>query len=234
MLIDLLTAPMIADFVKTTFAVFAGAGLAFLSNAYFKRKQRRHEELASANLATFTLSRYCNVYLSLQAELAQHRESLEADPQTGPLESLPSWVLVPPIASSGDRDIKLGFDKLHFLIKRGNENLLGELSICQEKFLRFRNTIDAYNEVHARVKERVAAVAVPTPSISAESVEILAGAIDRQKLNSLSSSILSDIPENLAYTESIAATLHRALVSKFGEGEVLLRIVSTNDSSTHR
>jgi len=204
------------DIIKTAFAVFAGAGLAFWSNRHFKRQKEREDRIAAGNLACFTVSRYANAYMNFRKAMKDHRTKLENEIGASAVSTLPIWAQVPNVLTNMDSNITINFDALYFLLRKESQNLLGELSVCQNKYLAFVQFVDEYNRSHLEMQEILSKEASLGTDADPNFVIAIIGPSLDARLSNLSRAILDGIPMNLEYTLRIANELHSKLVEQFG------------------
>lgn len=125
--------------LTTLFAVYLGAKYAFDLHSNKEKIEIQNRNIVIGNLTIFDITRMINSLLAYQRQIID------------PVRNKPSVFLeMSPTLFLPKEDLTIKFDDLSFLLELGDPNLLGELSVAEQKYEKALDAINARSNMHLR------------------------------------------------------------------------------------
>ncbi len=121
----------------TLFAAYLGAKYAFDLHSNKERIELQNKNIVNGNLAIFDITRMINSLLTYQRQIID------------PVRNKPSAFLeMSPTLFLPKENLTIKFSDLSFLLELGDHNLLGELSVAEQKYEKALDAINARSNMH--------------------------------------------------------------------------------------
>ena len=207
---------LMTDFLPafaTLVAAYLGARYAFLLRDK-KEKEKKDEEIcASGNLASFQLLRMLN--------RLQTYKKTAIDPHISDLDS--AHFLISPSNALADDTFGLDLPTLGFLVELDKPNLLGQISVCEQKFRASSTAIVKRSEIHERELqpriEELFQTSERPPSV--EELEQLLGERITQKMKSITKQVIDLVDDAISEITRCQVDLSDVLSDKYPDRKVI-------------
>jgi hypothetical protein len=138
------------DIAKPLIGSFAGAGLAFLSNNWFQKKERHRRNKAAGYLALSVLERQYNDFLLVRKGFNEEKKRISEQ-----IPNAPKW-LIRPVHYYFSDSLKFNYDSLTFLFDLEASDLFSKLSITEHHYYDLTKLTNSFNNAAEKCQEKMA------------------------------------------------------------------------------
>jgi hypothetical protein len=198
-------------------AAFFGAVAAFALEALRRRGEEQREDLAAGNEAVMMLAQMYSVLRNYHQQAFVDR----AIAVRNELNRDPVYVEYLPVTVAWNERSTLPMNRLGFLLRSHDADILNRLSLVERGFLTVLATNRLRNEVHLRFQERARAVLLhPTTPVPSHLVEQAVGYDLALQLKQLTEHLKADIPRTFEDLLSLSKQLSDVLALEFPTGRI--------------
>ncbi len=201
-----------AEFGAAFFAVAA-----FALEAVRRGSEKHRENLAAGNEAIMVLAQMYSVIRNYDQQAFVDR-ALEVRSK---LKRDPVYIEYLPMTIVWNERSTLPMDRLGFLLKSHDADILNRLSLVERAFLSILAANKMRNETHLRFQERAREVLRPSESVPSHVVEEMVGFDLVQQLKQLTGNLQADIPRTVEALLSISTQLSEVLSLVFPTGLIM-------------
>jgi hypothetical protein len=202
-------------------AAFFGAVAAFALEALRRRGERHRENLAAGNEATMVLAQMYSVLRNYnqQAFIDRATEVRKELLRQG-VNREPVYIEYLPITVAWNERSELPMNRLGFLLRSHDADILNRLSMVERGFLTVLATTRLRNEIHYKYQERARSIMRPGEAVPSHVVEELVGFDLAMQLKQLTEQLKADIPRTVEGLLSLSGQLVGVLGLVFPTGRV--------------
>ncbi len=198
--------------LATLFATYLGAKYAFDLHSNKEKSETKNKNIISGNLTIFNIIKMINSLINYKTQIID------------PVRNKPSAFLeMRPTPHWNKNDISIKLEDMSFLLGMDDVNLLGELSLAEEKY---KNALDAIN-MRSTIHLQEAQPKIELQGIKEGgdySMDHLEKSLGNRLFNTLQRStqeVIEHVEEAIAYLESTGNKLHEILNNAYPQEKIL-------------
>jgi len=205
--------------LATLFATYLGAKYAFDLHSNKEKSENKNKNIISGNFTIFNIIRMINSLINYKTQIID------------PVRNKPSAFLeMRPTPHWDKNDISIKFEDLSFLLGMDDVNLLGELSLAEEKYKKALDAINLRSTIHLQeAQPKIELKGIKEGGdYSMDHLEKLLGNRLFIILKRSTQEVIEHVEEAIAYLESTGNKLNQILESAYPQEKTLSILMPEN------